>query len=89
VPNKQATALPTLSKQLLAYISAHFRDAHPDAFKGDVDQLVAMRRQWVEPSIEAHPEIARGLTKWVYSGTPLTKDITRSLRSSPPSSPRM
>ena len=63
MPNKQATPIPTFSQQLLTYISSHFRDTHPEAFKKDVEQLVAMRRQWVEPKIEAHPEVAKGLTK--------------------------
>ncbi|BEI84836.1 hypothetical protein CcaverHIS002_0502370 [Cutaneotrichosporon cavernicola] len=64
VPSKQALPLPDFSKHLLQYISGHFRDAHPDAFRRDVDSLVAMRREWVDPKTEAHPEIIKGLMKY-------------------------
>lgn len=66
MPSKQAQPIPDFSKHLLQYISAHFRDAHPDAFKRDVEALVGMRREWVEPKVEAHPEIAKGLMKYVW-----------------------
>lgn len=65
MPSKQGSPIPDLSSHLLAYIASHFRDAHPDAFKRDVDTLVGMRREWVNPKVEAHTEIAKGLIKWV------------------------
>jgi programmed cell death 6-interacting protein len=71
VPGKQASSIPDLSSHLLAYISSHFRDAHPDAFRRDVDTLVGMRREWVNPKAEAHPEIAKGLIKWVKARLPV------------------
>ncbi|KAL7422504.1 pH-response regulator protein palA/rim20 [Cryptotrichosporon argae] len=64
IPPKRADPLPTFAQQLLTYISTHFRDAHPDSFKADVNALVAMRKEWVEPKAEAHPEIAKGLLKY-------------------------
>ncbi|GMK55878.1 hypothetical protein CspeluHIS016_0209340 [Cutaneotrichosporon spelunceum] len=79
VPSKQALPLPDLSKHLLQYISSHFRDAHPDAFRRDVDSLVGMRREWVEPKTETHPEIAKGLMKYhaqlAFMATKFPSDI--------------
>ena len=63
IPAKKATALPALSQNLLEYISSHFRDAHPEAFRKDVEALVGMRKEWVESKAEAHPEIVKGLMK--------------------------
>ena len=63
VPPKRANPLPIFAQHLLNYISSHFRDAHPEAFKKDVEALVAMRREWVEPKADAHPEIVRGLMR--------------------------
>lgn len=65
IPTKRASALPELPNQLLNYISTHFRDTHPEAFKNDVNVLVGMRKEWVEPKNEAHPEIVRGLMRYV------------------------
>ncbi|ORX38229.1 BRO1-like domain-domain-containing protein [Kockovaella imperatae] len=64
IPSKRATPLSNLSSQLLSYISNHFRDAHPDAFRKDVDTLVGMRRELVETKPEAHPEIVKGLMRY-------------------------
>lgn len=79
VPSKQAEHLEAYAADLLAYIGGHFRDAHPEAFKGDVGKLVDMRREWVEPKVEAHPEIARGLMKCVAVGSSNRSDTTRNL----------
>lgn len=65
VPTKRAHPLPTFQTQVLAYISNYFRDAHPDAFKKDVEMLVGMRKEWVESKADIHPEIVRGLMRWV------------------------
>ncbi|WRT68722.1 pH-response regulator protein palA/RIM20 [Kwoniella shivajii] len=64
VPAKRALPLPSFSQHLLNYISTHFRDAHPEAFKRDVEALVAMRKEWVEAKAEGHPEIIRGLMRY-------------------------
>jgi hypothetical protein len=64
VPTKRATPLPNLSSQLLSYIQTHFRDTHPDTFKKDVNDLVSMRKEWVESGGEVHPEIIRGLMRY-------------------------
>ncbi|ORY32117.1 BRO1-like domain-domain-containing protein [Naematelia encephala] len=64
IPPKRANPLPSFSQQLLSYISHHFRDAHPEAFREDVDTLVGLRKEWVEPKAEAHPEIVRGLMRY-------------------------
>lgn len=63
VPPKRAVSIPNLSQSLLSYITNHFRDAHPEAFRKDVEALVAMRRDWVETKAEAHPEIVKGLMR--------------------------
>lgn len=63
VPTKRATPLPDLPTQLLNYISTHFRDTHPDSFKKDVNALVSLRKDWVEPKGEMHPEFIRGLMR--------------------------
>lgn len=57
--------MPNFTTQILAYISNHFRDAHPDAFKKDVDTLAGLRRDWVEIKGDLHPEIVRGLMRYV------------------------
>jgi programmed cell death 6-interacting protein len=54
-----------LRTQLLTYITNHFRDAHPEAFDKDVDALVALRKEFVEPKADAHPAIVLGLLRWV------------------------
>ncbi|WOO78376.1 pH-response regulator protein palA/RIM20 [Vanrija pseudolonga] len=64
VPSKTAHSVPNSSQQLLQYISQHFRDAHPEAFKQDVQTLVNMRRDFVEPKAETHPEIVKGLMRY-------------------------
>ncbi|WWC90377.1 pH-response regulator protein palA/RIM20 [Kwoniella dendrophila CBS 6074] len=64
VPTKRALPLPSFSQHLLNYISTHFRDAHPEAFKKDVEALVSMRKEWVEAKAEGHPEIVRGLMRY-------------------------
>jgi len=66
LPTKKAHPAPTYQTQILSYISNHFRDAHPDAFKKDVEALTAMRREWVEAKADIHPEIVRGLMRLVY-----------------------
>ena len=66
LPTKKAHPAPTYQTQILSYISNHFRDAHPDAFKKDVEALTAMRRDWVEAKADIHPEIVRGLLRLVY-----------------------
>jgi programmed cell death 6-interacting protein len=71
IPTKRASPLPELPNQLLSYISTHFRDTHPEAFKNDVNALVGMRKEWVEPKNEAHPEIVRGLMRLVSSHFPV------------------
>ncbi|WWD19366.1 pH-response regulator protein palA/RIM20 [Kwoniella shandongensis] len=80
VPTKKATPLPTFSSHLLSYISTHFRDAHPEAFKKDVESLIAMRKEWVEPKGEAHPEIVRGLMRYhaqlTFLATKFPSDIS-------------
>lgn len=69
IPTKAATPLPSFAKHLLDYISAHFRDAHPEAFRKDVDVLVGMRKDWVEAKLEAHPEIIRAFMRLVLYKT--------------------
>ncbi|WVW85259.1 pH-response regulator protein palA/RIM20 [Kwoniella bestiolae CBS 10118] len=64
IPAKRALPLPSFSQHLLNYISNHFRDAHPEAFKRDVEALVSMRKEWVEAKVEGHPEIVRGLMRY-------------------------
>ncbi|ODN73147.1 pH-response regulator protein palA/RIM20 [Cryptococcus amylolentus CBS 6039] len=64
LPTKTATPQPTFAKHLLDYISTHFRDAHPEAFKQDVDILVSMRRDWVEAKSEAHPEVVKAYMRY-------------------------
>ncbi|OWZ77273.1 pH-response regulator protein palA/RIM20 [Cryptococcus neoformans Bt85] len=64
IPTKAATPLPSFAKHLLDYISAHFRDTHPEAFRKDVDVLVGMRKDWVESKLEAHPEIIRAFMRY-------------------------
>jgi programmed cell death 6-interacting protein len=57
--------VPTFPTQILGYISQHFRDAHPEAFKKDVEALSGMRRDLVETKADLHPEIVRGLMRYV------------------------
>jgi len=57
--------VPTYQTQILGYISNHFRDAHPEAFKKDVETLAGLRRDWVEARADIHPEIVRGLMRYV------------------------
>lgn len=64
MPTKRAHPLPNYQSQVLGYISNHFRDAHPDAFKKDVEALVGMRKDWVEAKADVHPEIVRGLMRY-------------------------
>ncbi|EJT53233.1 hypothetical protein A1Q1_07157 [Trichosporon asahii var. asahii CBS 2479] len=91
IPSKQATPLPELSQHLLDYISSHFRDAHPEAFKRDVGSLVGMRKEWVEPKSEAHPEVARGLMKYhaqlAFAATKFPSDIGQQFTYSLPFPP--
>ena len=63
VPAKRADPLPSFPQHILNYVASHFRDAHPEAFRKDVETLTAMRRELVESKAEAHPEIARGLMR--------------------------
>lgn len=63
VPTKKAHPVPNFQSQILAYISNHFRDAHPDAFRKDVETLTGMRRDLVEVKGDLHPEIVRGLMR--------------------------
>lgn len=65
LPTKRATPILDLGPKLLSYITNNFRDAHPEAFKRDVEQFVALRREWVEGKGEAHPEGVKGLMRWV------------------------
>jgi hypothetical protein len=65
VPTKKSHPVPTYQTQILQYISNHFRDAHPEAFKKDVESLTAMRRDWVEAKADIHPEIVKGLMRYV------------------------
>ena len=65
IPSKRALPLPNLSSQLLTYISNHFQDGHPEAFRKDVDALVGMRKELVEAKAEAHPEVVKGLMRQV------------------------
>ena len=67
IPPKRAEPLPTLPQHLLNYISTHFRDAHPEAFRKDVEALVKMRRDVVETKPEAHPEIVKSLMRYAQS----------------------
>ncbi|OCF35794.1 pH-response regulator protein palA/RIM20 [Kwoniella heveanensis BCC8398] len=80
VPAKRANPLPSFSQHLLTYISTHFRDAHPEAFKKDVEALVAMRKEWVEAKAEGHPEIVRGLMRYhaqlAFLATKFPSDIS-------------
>ncbi|EIW68315.1 hypothetical protein TREMEDRAFT_63488 [Tremella mesenterica DSM 1558] len=64
IPTKRAEPLPAFSGHILTYISHHFRDAHPEAFRKDVDVLATMRRELVEPKAEAHPEMTKGLMRY-------------------------
>lgn len=64
LPYKRAGPIPDLGPRLLSYITTHFRDAHPEAFRRDVDQFVALRREWVESKGEAHPEGVKGLMRY-------------------------
>ncbi|WVQ79570.1 pH-response regulator protein palA/RIM20 [Cryptococcus sp. DSM 104549] len=64
VPTKTALPIPSFSKHLLDYISTHFRDTHPEAFKQDVETLVALRKDWIESKSEAHPEIIRAYMRY-------------------------
>lgn len=65
LPPKRANPLPNLPTQLLSYIGQHFRDAHPEAFRKDVDALVKLRKEFVEPKAEAHPAVISGLQRFV------------------------
>ncbi|KAK6911000.1 pH-response regulator protein palA/RIM20 [Kwoniella mangroviensis CBS 8507] len=80
VPAKRALPLPSFSQHLLTWISNHFRDAHPEAFKKDVEALVAMRKEWVEAKAEGHPEIVRGLMRYhaqlAFLSTKFPSDIS-------------
>ncbi|WVR09313.1 pH-response regulator protein palA/RIM20 [Kwoniella sp. DSM 27419] len=80
VPAKRAAPLTNFSQQLLTYISTHFRDAHPEAFKKDVEALVSMRKEWVEAKAEGHPEIIRGLMRYhaqlAFLATKFPSDIS-------------
>ncbi|WWC71251.1 pH-response regulator protein palA/RIM20 [Kwoniella pini CBS 10737] len=80
VPTKRALPLPSFSQHLLNYISTHFRDAHPEAFKRDVESLVALRKEWVEAKAEGHPEIVRGLMRYhaqlAFLSTKFPSDIS-------------
>ena len=83
VPTKKSHPVPNFTTQILAYISNHFRDAHPDAFKKDVDTLAGLRRDWVEIKGDLHPEIVRGLMRYVpyliICKTQADKQISRSI----------
>lgn len=63
VPTKTAHPVPTFQAQILGYISNHFRDAHPEAFKKDVEALTRMRKDLVEAKADTHPEIVKGLMR--------------------------
>lgn len=65
LPTKRSVAIPDLGPKLLSYITTNFRDAHPEAFKRDVEQFVTLRREWVEGKGEAHPEGVKGLMRYV------------------------
>jgi hypothetical protein len=65
IPTKRADPLPNLPSQLLSYITTHFRDTHPEAFRKDVDARVQLRKEFVEPKSDAHPAIVQGLLRWV------------------------
>lgn len=65
IPVKRADPIPDFGPKLLAYISEHFRDAHPDAFRKDVDTLWKLRREFVEPKADAHPAVVTGLMRFV------------------------
>ncbi|RSH85698.1 pH-response regulator protein palA/rim20 [Saitozyma podzolica] len=64
IPTKRADPLPNLPSQLLSYITTHFRDTHPEAFRKDVDALVQLRKEFVEPKSDAHPAIVQGLLRY-------------------------
>lgn len=63
IPLKRSQPLPTLAQKLRQYIAEHFRDTHPDALKWDIEQLVGMRKDWVEPAGEVHREFINGLLR--------------------------
>lgn len=63
IPVKRADPLSDFGSKLLAYISEHFHDAHPDAFRKDVDTLWKLRKEFVEPKADAHPAVITGLMR--------------------------
>lgn len=77
IPTKRADPLPNLPTQLLSYITTHFRDTHPEAFRKDVDALVQLRKEFVEPKSDAHPAIVQGLLRWVGARTRTQLSVVR------------